>query len=175
MSLLMLYVVAAFAQAPTQHAAPAAQPRCDTIYVAVPSSVTVQAPPAAVTVEAQSQWPAIFLGLVGLLLLALQLRIMGRQTDVMRRQTTLLDKQTEIQEQQDVSQRTEAIGTFYRIAFDLVDEFRRANLMTGTPIPANFDTHLRQMLREAARHCAASDAEPESKASAATPVGLVRP
>src|SRR4029077_19539718 len=45
----------------------------------------------------------------------------------------------------------EAIGTFYRIAFDLVDELRKANKMMGTLIRANYSTHPRQMLREAAR------------------------
>ncbi len=108
-------------------------------------------PPPTIVVEAQSQWPAVVLGVAGLILLGLQLRIMARQTDAMNRQTSLLDKQTALLDQQAAWQREEALGTFYRIAFDLVDEFREANVMTGTPIPANFDTHPRQMLREASR------------------------
>ncbi len=117
--------------------------------------VIIQPPP---NVEAPSQLSSIVLGIVGAFLLGLQVWIMLRQTDAMNRQTALSVKQTELQgkqtalqEQQATARRDEAIGTFYRIAFDLVDEFRKANVMTGTPIPANSDTHPRQMLREAAR------------------------
>ena len=62
-----------------------------------------------------------------------------------------VDKQIALQDQESTWRRDVAIGAFYRIAFDLVDEFRKANVMTGPPIPANFDTHPRQMLRETAR------------------------
>lgn len=102
-------------------------------------------------VEAPSQWPAVVLGVAGLILLGLQLRIMARQTDAMNQQTTLLDKQTALLDQQAAWRRDEVIGTFYRIAFDLVDELRKANVMAGTPIPANCNTHPRQILREAGR------------------------
>jgi len=47
--------------------------------------------------------------------------------------------------------RDEAIGTFYRIAHDLVGEFTKATVLPSTPIPANFSTYPRQMLREASR------------------------
>jgi hypothetical protein len=121
-------------------------------------------PAPTVNVEAPSQVPAIVLGVAGLLLLIQQLRIMGRQTDAMNRQTDLLDKQraamtaqgdllakqTALGEQQAEWRRDEAIGTFYRIAFDLADEFHKADILPSTPIPANYETHPRQMLREAA-------------------------
>ena len=101
-------------------------------------------PPPTVNVEASSQTPTVVFGIVGALLLAMQLWIMARQTNAMNRQTALLDQQA-------AWRRDEAIGTFYQIAFDLADELRKANVMTGTPIPANYNTHPRQMLREASR------------------------
>src|SRR5207247_2414035 len=101
-------------------------------------------PPPTVNVAAPSQMPGVAFGIVGALLLAMQLWIMARQTNAMNRQTALLDQQA-------AWRRDEAIGTCYRIAFDLVDELDKANKMTGTPIPANYNTHPRQMLREAAR------------------------
>jgi len=156
---------AAPAQAPGQQGARApALVKHDTIYVAV------QSPPATVVVEAQSQVPAVLLGIAGLVLLWLQLRIMGRQTDAMNRQTalaekqtalqdqqneamnrqtSLLDKQTALLDQQSVWRRNEAIGTFYRMAFDLAEEFRKANVSSFDAIPANYDTHPRQVLRQA--------------------------
>ena len=54
-------------------------------------------------------------------------------------------------DQQAASQRTEAIGTFYRIAHDLADELGKANVLPTTLISANFGTYPRQMLREASR------------------------
>src|SRR5207253_9189682 len=59
--------------------------------------------------------------------------------------------QTAPGESQAVWRRDAAMGTFYRIAFDLVDEFQKADVLPSTPIPANYETHPRQMLREAAR------------------------
>ena len=125
----------------------AAPARRDTIYVAVqspPPTITVQAPPATVTVEAPSQLPTILLGVATVLLFGAQVWIMVRQTGILDRQTTLAAQQAEWR-------RDEAIGTFYRIAFDLADEFKKADVLPSTPILANYDTHPRQMLREAAR------------------------
>jgi len=162
--LCALLVVTAPWQVPAQRAKPP---------TAVHDTVRVfMQPPPVVNVEAPSQVSSIVLGIIGAFLLGLQVWIMLRQTDALNRQTALsvkqtelqghqteaisrqtalMDKQTVLQEQQATARRDEAIGTFYRIAFDLVDEFRKANVMTGTPIPANSDTHPRQMLREAAR------------------------
>lgn len=114
------------------------------------AAVAVQ-PPPTIIVEEPSQWPAVVLGVAGLILLGFQLRIMARQTEAMNRQTSLLDKQTVLLDQQAMSRRDEALGTFYRTAFDLADEFRKANVSCGVPIPANYETHPRQMLREASR------------------------
>ncbi len=47
--------------------------------------------------------------------------------------------------------RDEAIGTFYRLAQDLVQEFKKANVLPLSKIPADFGTHPRQVLREASR------------------------
>src|SRR5436309_10083977 len=91
--------------------APAARTTRDTIYVAVPPTVNVQAP---------SDTPTIVLGILGALLLAAQLWIMKRQTDLMARQTAL-------GEQQDELRRNEAVFTFYRVAHDLALELRKAN------------------------------------------------
>jgi len=101
-------------------------------------------PLPVVNVAAPSQTPTVVFGIVGALLLAMQLWLMARQTTAMNRQTALLDQQA-------AWRRDEAVGTFYRIAHDLADEFRKANVLPGTEIPANYDTHPRQMLREAAR------------------------
>lgn len=145
---LLLRAAVLLAQAPAQRGtrAPATAPR-DTIYVAIPGpppEITVQTPPPRVTVESSSNLPTIILGILGAVLLGVQLLIM-------RTQSELLAKQTALGEQQSVSRRDEAIGTFYRIAHDIADEFKKANQMAGAQIPANFDTHPRQMLREAAR------------------------
>ena len=123
---------AAFAQAPTQKRgarAPVPRVKHDTIYVAV------QAPPPTIIVEAPSQVPAVVLGVLGLGLVAFQIWMMRRQTRIMERQTgametqsTLLAKQTELGEQQAAWRRDEAVGTFYRMAFDLAEEFRKANV-----------------------------------------------
>jgi hypothetical protein len=133
------------AQTTVKQGAAPPQVKHDAIYV------SVQGPPPTVNVEAQSQWPAVALGIAGVLLLGLQLWIMGRQTDAMNRQTAILDKQTALAEQQAVWRRDEAVGTFYRVAHELANELRKANVMAGTPIPANFHTETRQWLREAAR------------------------
>lgn len=135
---------AAPAQAPGQRGARAPAPvKHDTIYVAV------QSPPPSVTVEAPSDTPTIVLGFAGALLLLAQLWIMKRQTEAMDKQTTLLAKQTALEEQQAAWRRDEALGTLYRMAFDLAEEFRKANVGIFDSIPANYDTHPRQVLRQA--------------------------
>ena len=167
-ALLLCAALLATFQTPAQRGAraPTAPAKRDTIYVAA------QSPPPSVTVEAQSQWPAILLGLAGLMLVYLQLRVLDKQTaamtrqaellekqtalqreqtEAMSRQTALLDKQTALLDQQAVWRRDEAVGTFYRVAHELTSELRKANVMAGTPIPANFNTETRQWLREAAR------------------------
>jgi hypothetical protein len=67
----------------------------------------------------------------------------------MLRQAAIMAKQTELVEQQAVWRRDEAIGTFYRMAFDLAEEFGKANVSSFDSIPANYDTHPRQVLRQA--------------------------
>jgi hypothetical protein len=163
MTSLFFCALVLLVQAPTQQGgAPAQVPaRRDTIYVPVPGTpptVNVQTPAPSVIVESPSDVPAIILGAIGAILLFLQIWIMHRQTGLMSGQTAamnsqsdLLARQTALSEQQARWIRDEAIGAFYRIAHDLADEFKKANVMPGTPIPANFDTHPRQMLREAAR------------------------
>jgi len=140
---LFCAVLWANAQAPAQRTArvSASRVKHDTIYVAIPGA---QIPPPSVTVEAPSGTPTIMLGIAGALLLLAQLWIMKRQTDLMAKQTAL-------SEQQDELRRNEAIFTFYRVAHDLANELRKANVLQSTPIPANFDTHPRQVLRDAAR------------------------
>jgi len=103
----------------------------DTIYVAV------QSPPPTINVEAPSDTPTIVLGIIAALLLAAQLWIMKRQTDLMARQDEL--------------RRNEAVFTFYRVAHDLANELRKANVLQSTPVPANYETHPRQVLRDAGR------------------------
>jgi len=102
-------------------------------------------------VEAPSDLPTIVLGIVGAVLLLTQLWIMKRQTDAMDRQTTLLARQTALSEQQSELQRNEAVYTFYRVAHDIAIEFRKATALPSTPIPANYETHPRQVLRDAGR------------------------
>ena len=124
----------------------------DTIYV------PVQSLPPTITVEAPSQVPAVLLGVLGLGLVAFQIWIMRRQTRIMERQTTameaqstLLAKQTALGEQQAEWRVGEAVGTFVRLAHDLVAEFEKANVLPTMRIDADFGTHPRQMLREASR------------------------
>jgi hypothetical protein len=105
--------------------------------------VAVQ-PAPTIVVEASSQWLVIIIGVATLALLYLQFRLMARQTDIFDRQTALAAQQAEWR-------RDEAIGTFYRLAHDLVAEFRKANVLPGVLIPADFGTHPRHMLREASR------------------------
>lgn len=75
--------------------------------------------------------------------------LLGAQLWIMARQTRILDRQTALATQQAEWRRDEAIGTFYRVAHDLVAEFRKANVMPTLDLPADFDTHPRQMLRQA--------------------------
>jgi hypothetical protein len=148
----LLYAVLLVAvQAPAQRQAqpPSAPSKRDTIYVAVPPAVTVQTPAPSVTVEAPSETPTIILGIIGAVLLFAQWWIMRRQTEAMNKQTTLLAKQTALGEQQAALRRDEAIGTFVRLAFDLAVEFGKANVSSLDLIPANYDTHPRQVLRQA--------------------------
>lgn len=161
--LLCVAIALALAQTPPPAAprAAAPPPKPETIYVAVqtpPPTVTVQAVPPTVTVEAPSEWPTIVLGILGLALVAFQValmrrqnRIMSRQTDAMSAQSELMSKQTALAEQQAAWRRDEAIGTFYRVAFDLVGEFMKANVGPGQRIAADYSTHPRQMLRDASR------------------------
>lgn len=101
-------------------------------------------PPPTVNVEAPSQVPVVVIGVATLFLLGVQLWIMARQTGILDRQTALAAQQADWR-------RDEAVGTFYRLAFDLVEEFRKANRLPLSTIEANPDTHPRQMLREASR------------------------
>lgn len=146
MNTLLLCAALAFAQEPAQRpAGPRAPAARETVYVAVqgpPPVVTVQTPPPNVTVDAPSEWPTIVLGVIGAVLLWSQIRIMNRQTQIM-------DKQTALAEQQAAWRRDEAIGTFYRMAFDLVEEFKKANVGVFAPVTANYEAHPRQQLRQA--------------------------
>ena len=69
---------------------------------------------------------------------------MARQTDILDRQTTLAAQQAEWRV-------GEAVGTFVRLAHDLMMEFKKANVLPMMTIEADFGTHPRQMLREASR------------------------
>lgn len=126
----LLAVLLVAIQTPTQRQAPptAALAKRDTIYVAVPPSVNVQAP---------SDTPTIVLGILGALLLAGQLWIMKRQTDLMAKQDEL--------------RRNESVFTFYRVAHDLANELRKADVAPSAPVPADFETHPRHVLRDAGR------------------------
>ena len=139
MSILLLWVaLLSAAQTPAQRGAraPAAAARRDTIYVAV------QSPSPTINVEAPSQAPAVVLGILGLVLV-------GFQVWIMLRQTTIMAKQTALGEQQAAWRRDESLGTFYRMAFDLAEEFRKANVSSLDAILANPETHPRQVLRQA--------------------------
>jgi hypothetical protein len=134
-ALLVCAALLSAAQGLAQQRAPASGKR-DTIYVAV------QSPPPTINIAAPSQAPTVVLGMLGLILVGLQVWIMLRQT-------TIMTKQTALEEQQAAWRRDEALGTFYRMAFDLADEFRKANVGSFHSIRANYDTHPRQVLRQA--------------------------
>ena len=137
-TLLFWSALLVLGQAPPQGGARAPAPRVkhDTSYVAV------QSPPPTINVAAPSQAPAVVLGILGLVLV-------GFQVWIMLRQTTIMAKQTALDEQQAAWRRDEAIGTFYRMAFDLAEEFRKANVSSFDLILANYDAHPRQVLRQA--------------------------
>jgi hypothetical protein len=138
-ALLLCAVLFATAQTSAQRRAqaPAAPARRDTVYI-------VQPPSPIVNVDAPSQWPTVVLGVLGLILVGFQLRIMARQTEILDRQTTIAAREAE-------SRVIEAVGTFIRLAFDLAAEFRKANVLPGVQVMADFKTHPRAMLREASR------------------------
>src|SRR5437867_2215105 len=103
-------------------------------------------------------WSNVVLGGLTLVVLVLQwwvfrrqAKLMERQGEIMAAQEATLTEQRELSEQQMRWRRDEAIGTFYRLAHDLVAEFRKANVLPMTKIAADFSTHPRQVLREASR------------------------
>lgn len=111
-----------------------------------------------IIVEAPSIWPGVVIGGLTLVVLALQwwvfrrqAKLMERQGEIMAAQRVTLGEQHALAEQQMRWRRDEAIGTFYRLAFDLAEEFRKANVPPTVVISADFGTHPRQMLREASR------------------------
>jgi len=116
--------------------------------------------------EAPSIWPGIVIGILTLAVLVGQLLVFRRQASIMQSQgetassqvrlmeaqAGLLRSQHELAKVQVEWRRNEAIGTFYRAAFDLVSEFGKVNVvLPGMPILADFATHPRQMLRDASR------------------------
>ena len=107
--------------------------------------------PITVVVQEPNQLPVIVVGVLTLIVLVFQVRIMSRQDETMRKQTTIFDRQTSLLEQQAAWRRDEAIGTFYRLAHDLVSELRKADVLPRVKVPADYNTHPRQMLREASR------------------------
>ena len=154
-ALFLCAALLAASQAPAQHRARAPAPPAtrDTIYVAV------QTPPPTVVVEAPSQWPAVVLGVFGLVLLGVQLwimwrqsGIMGQQTKAMEAQSALLAKQTALGEQQAKWQRAEAVGAFHRLISDLAAELSLAvNIRASRTVPVESNPHPRQVLRDAPR------------------------
>jgi hypothetical protein len=178
-TLLLCAALFVAAQTPAQQSrAPATPAKRDTIYVAVqapPPSVTVEAPSDTPTIvlgilgalllaaqlwimakqtNAMNKQTALMASQTDAMnrqtgLAEKQTALQGQQTEAMNRQTSLLDKQTALAEQQAAWRRDEAVGTFYRIAHELANELRKANVMAGTPIAANSDTQTRQWLREA--------------------------
>ena len=103
-------------------------------------------------------WSDVVLGGLTLVVLVLQwwvfrrqANLMDRQGEIMAAQQVTFTEQRALSEQQMRWRRDEAIGTFYRLAHDLVAEFRKANVLTTTKVAADFSTHPRQVLREASR------------------------
>ncbi len=95
---------------------------------------------------------SMLLGILTLLVLAGQLYVFWRQSQIMKSQGKSADQQTRLMEaqanilrsQQELTQlqvewrRYEALGTFYRIAFDLVEEFKKANVQPAAGMPVDF-------------------------------------
>jgi hypothetical protein len=105
-----------------------------------------------------SPWLGVVLGSLTLVVLVLQwwvfrcqAKLMERQGEIMAAQQATLKEQHALAEEQMRWRRDEAIGTFYRLAHDLVAEFRKANVLPMVTIAADFGTHPRQVLREASR------------------------
>jgi len=93
----------------------------------------------------------VLIGVLTLAVLIGQLVVFWRQAEIMRAQTALLKSQHELAQLQAEWRRDEALGTFYRLAHDLVAEFKKTTVLPTVEIPADFGTHPRQMLREASR------------------------
>lgn len=105
-----------------------------------------------------TQWSSVIFGGLTLVVLVLQWWVFRRQAKLMERQGEILAaQQSTLKEQHALAaeqmrwRRDEAIGTFYRLAHDLVAELRKANVLPLSAIPADFNTHPRQLLREASR------------------------
>jgi len=93
-----------------------------------------------------------------------QLWVFNRQKEIMAGQTALMTTQQDttraqlelLRRQADV-ERDSAIGTFYRLAFDLAAEFAKINdaTMLKAKLGVDYGTHPRQVLREASSRFAA--------------------
>jgi hypothetical protein len=85
-----------------------------------------------------------------LIVLIVQAFVFWKQLDVMAMQKDIYGGQLRLQQQQMDWRRTEATGAFYRLAFDLVTELKKANQSaSGDLVYADIDTPLRQELRNA--------------------------
>src|SRR2546425_2396956 len=97
--------------------------------------------------EAVSPWPGVVLGSLTLVVLVLQwwvfrrqAKLMERQGEIMAAQQVTLTEQRALSEQQMRWRRDEAIGTFYRLAHDLVAGFKEANVLPTTKVAADLST-----------------------------------
>jgi len=81
----------------------------------------------------------------------LTLAVLFGQLVVFGLQLLVFWKQVQLGRMESEWRRIEAVGTFYRLANDLVAEFAKANQLPMAEIKADFGTHPRQMLREASR------------------------
>jgi len=86
-----------------------------------------------------------------LVVLGAQLLVLWQQARIMSVQTGIQKAQQELSQAQLDWRRTEALSAFYRIAFDLVDEFKKANVRVAVGMPVDSRTQPRLMIREAGR------------------------
>jgi hypothetical protein len=113
---------------------------------ALRDTVTV-VPNVIVNIPPSPLWPT----LVTLGVLFFQSIVLYRQHTTMKRQADISEEQQRLAQQQAAWRRSESIGTFYRAAFELIGELRKADVLPLSQIPADYSTHPRQILREASR------------------------
>jgi hypothetical protein len=126
---------------------------------------TILAPPlrnlgmidSVLTDSGQSGLSDTWIGIATIILLIIQSWIFVRQVKIMKEQEQASRAQMTVSQQQMDWRRDEAIGTFYRLAFDLVSKLSKSNgidRLQNAIIQVDYNAAPRQVLRTASREFA---------------------